>query len=358
MIASSEPAAYVGDLARGATSGCRTPRHAPRRAPRPACGRCTSISAAETDFQGLLGFLDSLERGDKLIRVERLDVSRGLKAAGNEKAETLTIAATIAGYAMGNDAPPPPPAPVAAPARGPAMTWRDWTAGTGMRVALRRSGRRGDALCGPPSAALRPDVVARRHPPVITPGALDMPAPPPPVDSRRRWPPTSSRRHVRRRGALPEPGEVPARPARPPAPPQPIVLGTALAADGSSFATCQYQSARLLMVRVGDQVGDYVVKTIERGRVVFTTPAGNPRNSRAPTRELIAMPRFRRLALFARSPPCRWRRSAADPAGRAGQAGQRWPTQGGATKQGRRTRSISRIRTSRWCCRRWPRPAT
>ena len=56
--------------------------------------------------------------------------------------------------------------------------------------------------------------------------------------------------------------------------PKPIVLGTALAADGSSFATCQYQSARLLMVRVGDKVGDYVVKTIERGRVVFATPAG------------------------------------------------------------------------------------
>jgi hypothetical protein len=28
------------------------------------------------------------------------------------------------------------------------------------------------------------------------------------------------------------------------------------------------------MVRVGDKVGDYLVKTIERGRVVFATPAG------------------------------------------------------------------------------------
>jgi hypothetical protein len=59
-----------------------------------------------------------------------------------------------------------------------------------------------------------------------------------------------------------------------PEPPKPIVLGTALAADGTSFATCQFESSRLLMVRVGDRVGDYVVKTIARGRVVFATPAG------------------------------------------------------------------------------------
>jgi hypothetical protein len=52
------------------------------------------------------------------------------------------------------------------------------------------------------------------------------------------------------------------------------VLGVALAADGSSFATCQFQSSRLLMVRVGDKIGDYTVRIIERGRVVFATPAG------------------------------------------------------------------------------------
>jgi hypothetical protein len=57
-------------------------------------------------------------------------------------------------------------------------------------------------------------------------------------------------------------------------PPKPVVLGTAIAADGSSFATCQYQSDRLLMVRVGARIGDYTVKSIARGRVVFATPAG------------------------------------------------------------------------------------
>ncbi|MBK7596056.1 MAG: hypothetical protein IPJ11_12615 [Gemmatimonadetes bacterium] len=59
-----------------------------------------------------------------------------------------------------------------------------------------------------------------------------------------------------------------------PPPARPVVLGTAIASDGSSFATCQLESSRLLMVRVGDKVGVYLVKSIERGRVVFQTPAG------------------------------------------------------------------------------------
>ena len=59
-----------------------------------------------------------------------------------------------------------------------------------------------------------------------------------------------------------------------PPPARPVVLGTAIASDGSSFATCQLESSRLLMVRVGDKVGVYLVKAIERGRVVFQTPAG------------------------------------------------------------------------------------
>lgn len=59
-----------------------------------------------------------------------------------------------------------------------------------------------------------------------------------------------------------------------PPPARPVVLGTAIATDGSSFATCQLESSRLLMVRVGDKVGSYTVKSIERGRVVFLTPTG------------------------------------------------------------------------------------
>ncbi len=71
------------------------------------------------------------------------------------------------------------------------------------------------------------------------------------------------------------PGEsAPVAVSAAPAPSLPIVLGTAIAGGGMSFATCQFESSRLLMVRVGDRVGPYLVKSIERGRVVFQTPTG------------------------------------------------------------------------------------
>jgi hypothetical protein len=59
---------------------------------------------AESDVRGALLFLQGLERGDKLIRVDRLDISRTPRS--DEKAsETLSIAATISGFAVGDAAP-------------------------------------------------------------------------------------------------------------------------------------------------------------------------------------------------------------------------------------------------------------
>lgn len=54
---------------------------------------------AESDFQGVLQFLDALERGEKVVNVERLDVARVLRA-GDEDRETLSVTATVVGYAM------------------------------------------------------------------------------------------------------------------------------------------------------------------------------------------------------------------------------------------------------------------
>ena len=51
--------------------------------------------------------------------------------------------------------------------------------------------------------------------------------------------------------------------------PRPQVLGTAISADGSSFAMCQTGPTDVLKVRVGGRVGDYTVVSIERGRVTF-----------------------------------------------------------------------------------------
>jgi hypothetical protein len=54
---------------------------------------------AESDFQGVLDFLTALERGDKLVTIERLDVARTLRV-GDEERETLSITATVVGYAL------------------------------------------------------------------------------------------------------------------------------------------------------------------------------------------------------------------------------------------------------------------
>jgi hypothetical protein len=57
-------------------------------------------------------------------------------------------------------------------------------------------------------------------------------------------------------------------------PPQPVVIGTFVAAENRSFAFCSVGDSRATVVRVGDRIGGYTVKSIERGSVVFTTPAG------------------------------------------------------------------------------------
>jgi hypothetical protein len=56
--------------------------------------------AGESDLQGLLGFLEALERGDKLLRVDRLRVTRPIAKADADGVQTVTIAASIAGFAI------------------------------------------------------------------------------------------------------------------------------------------------------------------------------------------------------------------------------------------------------------------
>jgi len=80
---------------------------------------------AESDITGLLAFLESIENGEKLLKVERLDVSRSLAAAEVKGVEPIAISAAIAGYALGDpNVPDTPPARGAklpassAPARG------------------------------------------------------------------------------------------------------------------------------------------------------------------------------------------------------------------------------------------------
>ncbi|MDQ8165158.1 MAG: GspMb/PilO family protein [Gemmatimonadota bacterium] len=58
---------------------------------------------AETDFQGILDFLDALERGERLVTIERLDIAKTLRA-GDEDRETLSVTATVIGYSLAGGA--------------------------------------------------------------------------------------------------------------------------------------------------------------------------------------------------------------------------------------------------------------
>jgi hypothetical protein len=157
------------------------------------------------------------------------------------------------------------------------MTRRAWLEDTGMRIALAALVLAAAGFAWALTTALRPDSVAAASSVVsVVPGALDAPVPGPRVSVEAAvaadlFSPTRTAPSV----AYRPPGDaVPASAPAPQAPPTPVVLGTAIAVDGSSFATCQFASSRLLMVRVGDHVGSYVVKSIERGSVVFATPSG------------------------------------------------------------------------------------
>jgi hypothetical protein len=55
----------------------------------------------ESDLQGLLEFLQALERGPKLVRVSRLDISRPTRDA--DDIETILFSATVSAYALAHE---------------------------------------------------------------------------------------------------------------------------------------------------------------------------------------------------------------------------------------------------------------
>jgi hypothetical protein len=103
VMASAELASYLGDVAR------RTRVFLQDAATRPAAPTPTGVRnlrveiRAESDLLGTLLFLQALERGDKLVRVDRLDITRSARA-GDSDMEVLSIAATISGFAVPDSA--------------------------------------------------------------------------------------------------------------------------------------------------------------------------------------------------------------------------------------------------------------
>jgi hypothetical protein len=55
---------------------------------------------------------------------------------------------------------------------------------------------------------------------------------------------------------------------------KPVVLGVAVGLNGTDFTTCQLGDDFPRIMHVGDKIGEYTIKTIERGRVVFTMANG------------------------------------------------------------------------------------
>jgi hypothetical protein len=58
-------------------------------------------------------------------------------------------------------------------------------------------------------------------------------------------------------------------------PVKPLVLGTAVATDGRSFATVQLGDGSPVLVHVGEKIGDWTVKAIGRGKVTLVTAGGS-----------------------------------------------------------------------------------
>jgi hypothetical protein len=103
VMASAELASYLGDVAQKARVWLQDASTRPAT-PGAQNGGVRTLHVeirAESDLNGTLKFLQALERGDKLVRIDRLDISRIPR--DDKTVETLAIAATITGFAV-NDA--------------------------------------------------------------------------------------------------------------------------------------------------------------------------------------------------------------------------------------------------------------
>jgi hypothetical protein len=106
VMASAELASYIGDVARQTRVFLQDASTRPA-GPSTAGVRTLRVELrGESDLQGILLFLQALERGGKLVRVDRLDISQSPRS-DDENMETLAIAATVSGFAI--EEPPSPP---------------------------------------------------------------------------------------------------------------------------------------------------------------------------------------------------------------------------------------------------------
>lgn len=106
IIASAELATYVTQVAQKARVNLL------QAGTRPTVVSATGVRMlrieirGESDLQGILTLLNMLETGTKLVRFEKLDISRSPgRRTEDEGFETLTMAATVSAFAIADGAP-------------------------------------------------------------------------------------------------------------------------------------------------------------------------------------------------------------------------------------------------------------
>jgi hypothetical protein len=103
VMASAELASYLGEVAQRTRVWLQDASTRPAT-PASQNGGVRTLRVeirGESDLEGTLKFLQALERGDKLVRIDRLDISRVPR--DDKDMEILSIAATIVGFVV-NDA--------------------------------------------------------------------------------------------------------------------------------------------------------------------------------------------------------------------------------------------------------------
>lgn len=100
VMASADLVAYLGDISRKARVLLQDATTRPSSTTASGVRTLRVDIRAESDLQGILTLLQTLEWGDKLIRVERIDLSRLPNATDDDKTETLSLSATISAFAL------------------------------------------------------------------------------------------------------------------------------------------------------------------------------------------------------------------------------------------------------------------
>jgi hypothetical protein len=109
-IASAQLAAYLGSVARKSRVLMEDANTRPSTTSPDGIRNLRVEVRAESDIQGVATFIHNLETGNKLVRVDRLEISRVPGLEDKNGFETLSIAATVTGFAFAPPATEPKPA--------------------------------------------------------------------------------------------------------------------------------------------------------------------------------------------------------------------------------------------------------